>query len=95
MLSYMNTTNATGERIAGQDSAPAVNALSGHRLGAVEAVGARYDVSPRTIFRWADIGLIPAGVKISAARRWDLDEIDRHIAAGCPRIRSAKGGPRR
>lgn len=60
----------------------------GKRLGDVRAVAAKYACDKRSISRWADQGLIPFGIKLGALRRWDLDEIDEHISAGCPRIRS-------
>ena len=50
----------------------------------------KYDCDKRTIPRWADAGRIPFGVKLGSLRRWDLAEIDAHIAAGCPRIRPVK-----
>ena len=60
-------------------------------------VAQKYDSDPRSILRWADAGIIPFGIKLSALRKWDADEIDAHIAAGCPRVRplKSKGGATR
>jgi predicted DNA-binding transcriptional regulator AlpA len=64
---------------------------SGKRLGDVRAVAAKYACDERSIFRWADQGLIPWGLKLGALRRWDLDQIDEHIADGCPSCRQQRG----
>jgi excisionase family DNA binding protein len=53
------------------------------RLGDAKAVGQLLDVSWRTVYRLADAGKIPAGMKLGASRRWDLSEIQRFIAEGC------------
>lgn len=62
----------------------------GKRLIDTPVVAAKYGVHPRSIPRWADAGIIPFGIKLSGCRRWDVDEIDAHIAAGCPRVRPLK-----
>lgn len=69
-------------------------ATSGRRLLAVAESAAKYGCDERSVFRWADAGLIPFGVKLEALRRWDVATIDAHIAAGCPRVRNANGGGR-
>ena len=68
----------------------------GKRLIDKHAVAAKYDADPRSIVRWADAGIIPHGIKLGSLRKWDADEIDAHIAAGCPRVRplKSKGGGR-
>lgn len=53
------------------------------RLGDAKAVGRVLDVSWRTVYRLADAGKIPKGVKLNALRRWDLAEIQAFIASGC------------
>jgi len=53
----------------------------------VRTVAAKYGADERSIFRWADAGKIPFGVKLGSLRRWDVSDIDAHIAAGCPRVR--------
>lgn len=62
----------------------------GKRLIDKRIVAAKYDADPRSIVRWADAGVIPYGIKLGWLRKWDADEIDAHIAAGCPRVRSLK-----
>lgn len=66
--------------------------LIGRRMGGAEMVARKYDSGKRTILRWADAGLIPFGTKLGGRRLWNLDEIDTHIAKGCPRCRDAKRG---
>jgi len=62
----------------------------GKRLINKHVVAAKYDADPRSIVRWADAGIIPHGIKLGSLRKWDADEIDAHIANGCPRVRSLK-----
>ena len=62
------------------------------RLIDVKVVAAKYDCDKRSVLRWADAGVIPFGIKLSGLRRWDVDEIDGHIAAGCPQVRPLKKG---
>jgi predicted DNA-binding transcriptional regulator AlpA len=63
------------------------------RLGGAKVVARMLDLSWRTVYRLADAGMIPAGFKIGASRRWDLSEIEAFIATGCkPRKTASKGG---
>lgn len=64
------------------------------RLITVSEVAEKYGCDERSVYRWADTGLIPFGIKLGALRRWDVTVIDAHIAAGCPRERSAKSASR-
>ena len=66
----------------------------GRMLIDVQTVAAKYEADERSIFRWADAGIIPWGVKLGSLRRWDIAEIDAHIANGCRPIRSAKNSVR-
>ena len=68
----------------------------GKRLIGKHVVAKKYDAGPRSIVRWSDAGIIPHGIKLGSLRKWDADEIDAHIAAGCPRVRplKSKGGAR-
>ena len=61
----------------------------GRMLIDVEIVAQKYDCDERSVFRWADAGKIPFGVKLGSLRGWDIAEIDAHIASGCKPIRSA------
>ena len=67
---------------------------TGRKLGDVRAVAEKLDCSPRHIYRLADAGRMPAPVRLGSLVRWDLDEIDRWIAAGCPAVRNVKGATR-
>jgi hypothetical protein len=58
------------------------------------AAAAKAGVSYRTWLRLCDAGLAPWGAKLSALRRWDVTELDAWIGAGCPKVRTAKGGAR-
>ena len=61
----------------------------GRIMGDVRVLAQKYGCDKRSIFRWADAGKIPFGVKLGSLRRWDLSEIDAHIAGGCKPIRVA------
>ena len=62
----------------------------GRMLIDVRTVAAKYGADERSIFRWADAGKIPFGVKLGSLRRWDIVEIDAHIAGGCKPIRRVR-----
>lgn len=66
--------------------------VTGRKLGDVNVIAAKCDCSPRHIYRLADAGRMPAPVRLGSLVRWDLDEIDRWIAAGCGSCR--QGGRR-
>lgn len=66
----------------------------GRKLGGVNAVAAKFACSTRTVYRLSDAGRIPAPLKLGSLVRWDLDEIDEWIAAGCPAVRNVKGAGR-
>ena len=68
--------------------------VTGRSLGDVKAVAVKLDCSPRHVYRMADAGRMPAPRRLCSLVRWDLDEIDRWIAAGCPSVRQMKGGAR-
>ena len=59
----------------------------GRHLIAAEAVGSRIGCSERTVYRLADAGAMPWGVKVGGLRRWDAQQIDEWIANGCPVVR--------
>ena len=84
-------TTAAAEQISSANARPMP---PGRTLINVHTVAQKYGCDERSVFRWADAGRIPFGVKLSSLRRWDIFEIDAHIAAGCPRIsvRSTKRG---
>ncbi len=63
------------------------------RLGDAKTVGARVGMSWRTVYRYADAGLMPWGLKIGTLRRWDWDEIERWINDGCRPVRRSGKGP--
>jgi predicted DNA-binding transcriptional regulator AlpA len=61
------------------------------RLIDAKEVGRTLGCSWRTVYRLADAGLMPWGVKLGGLRRWDSQEIEVFIAGGCP---SARPGTR-
>jgi excisionase family DNA binding protein len=50
-------------------------------------VAERLSCSTRHVHRLADLGLMPAGLKLGGLRRWDADLLEGWIARGCPRCR--------
>jgi len=58
-------------------------------------VAARLGCSWRTVYRLADSGDLPFGVKLGALRRWDSVEIDQFIASGCKPVRKTGKGASR
>ena len=67
---------------------------TGRKLGGVIVVADKCACSPRHVYRLADAGRMPAPIKLGTLVRWDLEEIDRWIADGCPSVRQVKGGGR-
>ena len=50
-------------------------------------LGRRYKASSRSIFRWADAGLMPPGTKIGTLRRWSRRAIVEWEDGGCRPVR--------
>lgn len=63
----------------------------GRRMIDVNMMALKYGCDQRSVFRWADTGRIPFGVKLGSLRRWDLEQVDAHLADGAPPVRRAKG----
>lgn len=80
-------TTTTGEAIAGPDRA------RGELLD-VQSLASLLDCSTRHCYRLADGGRMPRPLKLGALVRWRASEIREWIAAGCPSVRSMKGGAR-
>jgi predicted DNA-binding transcriptional regulator AlpA len=53
------------------------------RLVDAREAGRILGCSWRTVYRLADRGAIPTGVKLGALRRWDAFELTDFIANGC------------
>jgi predicted DNA-binding transcriptional regulator AlpA len=64
---------------------------TGRKLGDVKAVAAKLCCSARHVSRLADAGQMPSPIRLASLVRWDLEEIDRWIAAGCPSVRRIAG----
>ena len=61
------------------------------RLADAKQVGFHLSCSWRHVLRMADGGLMPWGVKLGALRRWDLDQLEEWITAGCKPVRPTGG----
>jgi excisionase family DNA binding protein len=84
----MNTiTRATGERIAGPESARA-------ELLTVNDVAGLLSCSPRHVYRLADAGRMPRPRKLGALVRWSRAQVSEWIAGGCAPVSEPKGGVR-
>lgn len=66
----------------------------GRQLLDAKAIGRKLACSVRHVFRLADAGAMPFGMKLGALRRWDSRQIDEWICGGCKAVRSAgrRGG---
>ena len=64
---------------------------TGRKLGDVRVVAEKLACSTRHVYRMADAGRMPAPLRLASLVRWDLEEIDRWIANGCPSCRKAGG----
>jgi excisionase family DNA binding protein len=65
---------------------------SPRRLISAQEAARLLGCSWRTLYRHADAGLVPYGVKLGSLRRWDAAELDAFIAGGCkpPARRTAR-----
>ena len=75
------------------DSAP-VTVIPARKLGDVNIVAGKLSCSTRHTYRLADAGKMPAKLHLGGLVRWDLEEIDRWIADGCPSVRQLKRSAR-
>lgn len=62
------------------------------RLIGVREVARLLSCGQRTVYRMADSGAIPVGMKIGGLRRWDVREIQAFIDGGCKPARSKGRG---
>lgn len=89
----MNTTlaNGTDGRAVGSEPRPAVPA---ELLGIRDVCALLGGCSVRSVYRLADSGRMPFGLKLGGMRRWRRAELMDWLAAGCPPMRTAKGAAR-
>jgi predicted DNA-binding transcriptional regulator AlpA len=64
--------------------------VSTQRLIDMHEAAALYGVVWRTLLRYVDMGLVPAGIKLGGSRRWVEAELRAHIAGGCKPVRQVK-----
>ncbi|MCA9244888.1 MAG: helix-turn-helix domain-containing protein [Phycisphaerales bacterium] len=64
------------------------NAAESPVLLDVHGVAALLDVSPRSVFRLADAGILPPGTKLGALRRWPKADILAWVQDGCRPVRT-------
>jgi excisionase family DNA binding protein len=79
--------NTTSDAIAGPDR------TRGELLD-VKSLATKLDCSTRHIYRLADAGRMPRPLKLGALVRWRAGDIHEWLDAGCPSVRTAKGGAR-
>ena len=53
------------------------------RLLDAKQVAVLAGMSWRTVYRYADAGFMPWGVKVGHLRRWDAEEVQTWISGGC------------
>lgn len=53
------------------------------RLVTAKEAGSILGCSWRSVYRFADAGKIPFGVKLGTLRRWDAAELETFVANGC------------
>lgn len=68
--------------------------LGGPELLDVRGVAALLGCSPRHCYRLADGGKMPPPLRLGTLVRWSRRSVNDWIAAGCPSVRSARGGER-
>lgn len=54
------------------------------RLLTIKMVAELLQVSTRHVHRLADGGNMPLPLRLGGARRWDVTELERWVADGCP-----------
>jgi excisionase family DNA binding protein len=57
----------------------------------VAAVAEMLGCSPRTVYRLADAGRMPAPVKLGSLVRWSASAVREWIDQGCPSCRKGNG----
>ena len=60
----------------------------------VRQVSTLLGVSSRHVYRMADMGKMPAPLKLGACVRWSRAALSGWISRGCPPVRAAKGAAR-
>jgi len=79
-------TNATDGRPVGPGTQPVVTA----ELLRAEDVCALLRMTKRSVYRLADSGKMPFGLKLNGMRRWRRAELMDWLAAGCPPVQAVK-----
>lgn len=84
------TVDIADGRAVGSGTQPVVSA----ELLRIEDVCALLRTTKRSVYRLADAGKMPFGLKLNGMRRWRRAELMDWLAASCPPVRSAKGASR-
>ncbi len=82
----------SSKRVGVEEHTESAEQQPGRMLVDVRRVASLLNCSPRTVYRLSDGGRMPRPVKLGGLVRWRRDEIASWICAGCPAIRSRKGG---
>ena len=61
----------------------------------VAAVAELLGCRPRHVYRLSDSGRMPAPLKLGSLVRWSATSIREWVDAGCPSVRSVRGGAQR
>lgn len=85
------STHAAGEHVTGRDGLPAESAQEWYTVG---DLARRFKTSVRHIYRMADAGRVPWGIKLGQLRRWSRREIVAWEAGGCKSVRAMRGAGR-
>lgn len=59
----------------------------------VEALAAMLMCGQRSVWRWRDMGRLPAPVQVGRCIRWRHSDISAWIVAGCPDVRRTHWTP--
>jgi predicted DNA-binding transcriptional regulator AlpA len=65
--------------------APAVRSLIG-----LSGVAEHFNVTPRCIQKWVDVGLFPEPLRIGRTVRWEISSLNSWIEAECPPVRKKR-----
>ena len=77
----LNRDRGTGAPSAGPQPRAGMTA----ELLDVRQLAELLQLSKRTLYRLADCGAMPRGLRLGGSRRWRRSEIQRWLDAGCPR----------
>jgi predicted DNA-binding transcriptional regulator AlpA len=84
----------TDPKAAGQTGEPDTRPDESAELWDVRKLAAKLSCSTRSCYRLADAGRLPPPTRLGSLVRWNRRTIQEWLDAGCPSVRSVKGGGR-